>query len=94
MSILDILDKSPVQYGLGAGVGLLSQFLGANSQKKFFEQMHLIRVFDKKALALQRQGRLGTYAMVLGLGDSLQDVSDAINAARAQLFAANMKEAA
>ncbi len=34
--------------------------------KKFYENMILIRVWDKKCLSLQRQGRLGTYAMVLG----------------------------
>src|SRR3989344_1237352 len=34
--------------------------------KKFYEQMHTIRAFDKKCLALQRQGKLGTYAMVHG----------------------------
>ncbi len=34
--------------------------------KKFFAQMLLMRAFDKKCLALQRQGRLGTYAYVTG----------------------------
>lgn len=34
--------------------------------KKLYEYMVLSRVFDEKALALQRQGRLGTYASVLG----------------------------
>lgn len=30
--------------------------------KKFFEQMLKIRIFDRKAVSLQRQGRIGTYA--------------------------------
>lgn len=34
--------------------------------KKLYEYMVLSRIFDEKALALQRQGRLGTYASVLG----------------------------
>jgi len=34
--------------------------------KKFYEDMILIRAFDKKCLSLQRQGRLGTYAMLTG----------------------------
>ena len=38
--------------------------------------------------------RANAYAMVLGLGDSLQDVSDAITKAREQLFTANLKSAA
>ena len=34
--------------------------------KKIYEAIILTRVFDKKAIALQRQGRLGTYASMLG----------------------------
>jgi pyruvate dehydrogenase E1 component alpha subunit len=34
--------------------------------KKFYEWMVLIRVFDRKALNLQREGRIGTYAPVVG----------------------------
>lgn len=34
--------------------------------KKLYEYMILARAFDEKALALQRQGRIGTYASVLG----------------------------
>lgn len=34
--------------------------------KKFYELMVLSRIFDEKALALQRQGRLGTYASTRG----------------------------
>ena len=34
--------------------------------KKFYELMILTRVFDEKAVKMQRQGRLGTYASVKG----------------------------
>ncbi len=34
--------------------------------KQMYEIMILVRAFDKKALSLQRQGRLGTYPMFLG----------------------------
>ena len=34
--------------------------------KKFFETMVLARTFNQRALALQREGRLGTYASILG----------------------------
>ena len=34
--------------------------------KQFYELMVLSRVFDTKAISLQRQGRLGTYASALG----------------------------
>jgi len=34
--------------------------------RRFYEWMVLIRVFDQKALNLQREGRIGTYAPVLG----------------------------
>lgn len=34
--------------------------------RQFYEMMVLSRIFDDKALALQRQGRLGTYAPVRG----------------------------
>jgi len=34
--------------------------------KKFYESMILIRLFDSKAIALQRQGRIGTYASLQG----------------------------
>lgn len=39
----------------------------SNTQiKDFYETMSLIRAFDKKAVSLQRQGRLGTYAQITG----------------------------
>ena len=34
--------------------------------KKLYEWMVLARVFDEKAFKLQREGRLGTYASILG----------------------------
>lgn len=40
--------------------------LSDDELQKFYEWMVLIRVFDQKALNLQREGRLGTYAPVLG----------------------------
>ncbi len=40
--------------------------LADDELRKFYEWMILIRVFDQKALNLQREGRLGTYAPVLG----------------------------
>ena len=33
---------------------------------ELFKQMLLVRVFDTKAIALQRTGKLGTYAACLG----------------------------
>jgi len=40
--------------------------LTAAEMKKIYELMILTRVFDDKALKLQRQGRIGTYAPILG----------------------------
>ena len=40
--------------------------LTANEMKKLYDFMVLTRVFDDKALKLQRQGRIGTYASTLG----------------------------
>lgn len=34
--------------------------------KKFFETMTLARLYNQRALSLQREGRLGTYASILG----------------------------
>jgi len=36
--------------------------LSSNNIKKIYENMLITRLFDEKALSLQRQGRLGTYA--------------------------------
>ena len=38
----------------------------ADLLKTLYRQMVLTRIFDQKAIALQRTGRLGTYASVLG----------------------------
>lgn len=40
--------------------------LDEKEMKAFYEAMVLIRTFDEKALNLQREGRLGTYASVQG----------------------------
>ncbi|MEK6937368.1 MAG: pyruvate dehydrogenase (acetyl-transferring) E1 component subunit alpha [Nanoarchaeota archaeon] len=40
--------------------------LNNNDVKKLYESMILTRIFDRKALNLQRQGRLGTYASMEG----------------------------
>lgn len=40
--------------------------LAPEQLKRFYEQMVLARLVDEKALALQRQGRMGTYASVRG----------------------------
>ena len=44
---------------------LLSHF-DEKEVKRFYESMALARAFDEKALNLQRQGRLGTYASIRG----------------------------
>ena len=46
---------------------------------KLYEVMSLVRAFDTKAFALQRQGRLGTYAPVLGQEASQVGTAFAIN---------------
>src|SRR3989344_465059 len=46
---------------------------------KLYEVMNLVRAFDIKAFALQRQGRLGTYAPVLGQEASQVGTAFAIN---------------
>ncbi len=40
--------------------------LSAETIKQMYEEMLLVREFDDKAFKLQRQGRLGTYAPMLG----------------------------
>lgn len=44
----------------------LSPKLSTKQIKEFYEWMVLIRAFDTKAISLQRQGRIGTYASFLG----------------------------
>ncbi len=57
---LQILDKD------GAIDKLLEPKLSSADLKKIYETMVLTRMADTKALALQRSGRMGTFAQVLG----------------------------
>ena len=57
---LQILDKD------GAVDKLLEPKLSSADLKKIYETMVLTRMADTKALALQRSGRMGTFAQVLG----------------------------
>lgn len=43
-----------------------ANLLSAEQIRHYFKTMHLIRQFDKKAISLQRTGRMGTYAPVEG----------------------------
>ncbi|CAH0991292.1 Pyruvate dehydrogenase E1 component subunit alpha [Sinobacterium norvegicum] len=52
---------------LNSAVGDLSQHgIGNKMLLRFYRAMHYARLFDTKAIALQRTGRLGTYASCLG----------------------------
>ncbi|MBI5639923.1 MAG: pyruvate dehydrogenase (acetyl-transferring) E1 component subunit alpha [Nitrospirae bacterium] len=57
---LDILDEQ------GNADASLMPSLAGDDIKKIYEQFILLRTFDARALNLQREGRLGTYASVLG----------------------------
>jgi pyruvate dehydrogenase E1 component alpha subunit len=57
---LQILDE------LGNCEEALRPPLNQDEIKKLYESMVLARVFDEKAFKLQREGRLGTYASILG----------------------------
>ncbi len=51
----------------GAAIGTLPDFAGdRDAMRGLYRRMVLARVFDEKAIALQRTGRLGTYASLLG----------------------------
>ncbi len=51
----------------GTPVGALPAFAGDREMMRgLYRSMVLARVFDEKAIALQRTGRLGTYASLLG----------------------------
>ncbi len=51
----------------GSPVGTLPDFAGdRDAVRELYAKMVLSRVFDEKAIALQRTGRLGTYASLLG----------------------------
>ncbi|MBI2675066.1 MAG: pyruvate dehydrogenase (acetyl-transferring) E1 component subunit alpha [Candidatus Aenigmarchaeota archaeon] len=60
VSYLQILDEN------GKADAKLVPKLKPEEIKRMYELMVLSRVFDDKALALQRQGRIGTYAPVRG----------------------------
>jgi pyruvate dehydrogenase E1 component alpha subunit len=57
---LDILDES------GNVDESLMPLLSAEEIRKLYETMVLARTFDQRALSLQREGRIGTYASILG----------------------------
>ncbi|MFO1463759.1 MAG: pyruvate dehydrogenase (acetyl-transferring) E1 component subunit alpha [bacterium] len=59
-SVLSILDPQ------GNADPALDPGLPAAKLKKIFEDMLLVREFDTRAIAMQRQGRLGTYAPSTG----------------------------
>lgn len=57
---LDILDET-------GGVDESLMFpLSEEKIRKFYETMVMARTFDQRALSLQREGRIGTYASILG----------------------------
>lgn len=63
VEFLQILDEAGrVDRDLWSGVDKKDE----KEVKGFYEAMLLIRTFDEKALNLQREGRLGTYASVQG----------------------------
>lgn len=57
---LDILDEN------GNADGSLMPPLTDDEIRRMYEVMVLARVFDQRALNLQREGRIGTYAPILG----------------------------
>ncbi|HKN18916.1 MAG TPA: pyruvate dehydrogenase (acetyl-transferring) E1 component subunit alpha [Dissulfurispiraceae bacterium] len=57
---LEILDES------GEADSSLMPSLSNDRTKKMYELLMLSRIFDERALNLQREGRLGTYAPILG----------------------------
>lgn len=61
-------DDKPVQILAPDGtlVGELPDDISAADLQQMYRQMVLLRIFDQRALALQRQGRLGTYAPLSG----------------------------
>ncbi|HXW69167.1 MAG TPA: thiamine pyrophosphate-dependent enzyme, partial [Dissulfurispiraceae bacterium] len=57
---LDILNES------GEADSSLMPSLSDNDIRKMHELLILSRIFDERALNLQREGRIGTYAPILG----------------------------
>ncbi|NQV08421.1 pyruvate dehydrogenase (acetyl-transferring) E1 component subunit alpha [Candidatus Woesearchaeota archaeon] len=47
--------------------GKLMPKFSSKQIKDFYESMYILRAFDKKAVSLQRQGRLGTYPQITGM---------------------------
>ncbi len=68
MNQLDYLHLSPVQFIKSTGEAVDTRLDDICSEQlvKFYQTMVLIRHFDKKAIALQRTGQLGTYPSCLG----------------------------
>ncbi|RAL21333.1 pyruvate dehydrogenase (acetyl-transferring) E1 component subunit alpha [Thermoflavimicrobium daqui] len=69
--MLDQLEKEIVQYltpeGKLTSVGELAWGeIPTDLKKQFFQWMTQIRIFDRKMILLQRQGRIGTYAPLEG----------------------------
>src|SRR5271169_6268303 len=60
VKLLEILDEK------GEADSSLMPSLSDDRIKKMFELLILSRIFDERALNLQREGRLGTYAPILG----------------------------
>lgn len=57
------LEKKQIVDGNGIIVDSnYEELLTENLIKNFYEKLVLVRTFDRKAISLQRQGRLGTYA--------------------------------
>lgn len=68
MDIIGSFEVKSLQIVNEAGVcdAALLPSLEAPGLKKIFETMILARTFNQRALSLQREGRIGTYASVLG----------------------------
>lgn len=68
---IDIIEKFEVKFlqilnEKGEADTSLMPPLSDADLKKFFETMVLARTFNQRALSLQREGRIGTYASILG----------------------------
>lgn len=68
---IEVIERFDVKYlqiinEKGEADASLMPDLTDSDLKKFFETIMLARTFNQRALALQREGRLGTYASILG----------------------------
>ncbi len=70
---LEVLDE------LGKVDSKLMPKLSDDELKKIYEYMVLTRTFDEKAVNMQRQGRLGTYAPMLGQEATIIGAAVAVN---------------